>query len=105
MDTPEEMDMAAIHASIGARMAEVHDGIVRRTLDWWAAKTPEERAAATKMAEERKAQLAALTPAEKWARMKNPTCADDYGLVMTWEEVRAVPEAKREVEAWIPARF
>lgn len=104
MDIFEDLDMAAIHAMVGARVAEVHDGIVRRTLDWWNAKTPEERAEATRMAEERQEQLAALTPAEKWARLKNPTCADDYGLSVTWEEVCAVPEAKHEVEAWLPPR-
>jgi len=98
----EELDMIAVRASIGARMAEVRDGIVRQTLDRWSAKTSEERAQATRMAEERKARLASLTPQEKWARLKNPTCADDYGLSMTWKEVCAVPEALREVKGWMP---
>ena len=49
-----------------------------------------------------------MTPQEKWARIKNPTCADDYGLDLTLDEMREVPElaplvalieeARREVE-------
>ena len=49
-----------------------------------------------------------MTPQEKWARIKNPTCADDYGLGLTLDEMREVPElaplvalieeARREVE-------
>jgi len=101
MDTPGEIDMTAIGANIGARIAEVREGIVRKAIADWSAMSPEARAESAMAAEEREARRAALTPQEKWARLTNPTCADDYGLSMTLEEVRAVPDAKSEVEAWI----
>ena len=97
----KELGMTAFHVSFGARMAEVNERIIRRTLDWWNAKSLEDRAVADRTTEEKKSRLAALTPQEKWARIKSPTCIDDYGLSMTREEVCAVPEAKCEVEAYI----
>ena len=49
-----------------------------------------------------------MTPQEKWQRIKCPTCAEDYGLNLTLDEMREVPEleslvalvedARREVE-------
>lgn len=49
-----------------------------------------------------------MTPQEKWQRIKSPTCAEDYGLNLTLDEMREVPElaslvalvedARREVE-------
>ena len=50
-----------------------------------------------------------MTPQEKWARIRDPKCAEDYGLDLTLDEMREVPElaplvaliedARREVEA------
>lgn len=102
MTTPEELYMTAISASIAIRIAEVRDGVVRQVLADCSAMSPEARAESARTAEARTARRAALTPLEKWARLTNPTCVDDYGLSMTLEEVIAVPDAKREVEAWIP---
>jgi len=49
-----------------------------------------------------------MTPQEKWARIRDPKCADDYGLGLTLDEMREVPElaplvalvedARREIE-------
>ena len=50
------------------------------------------------------------TPQEKWARIRDPKCADDYGLGLTLDEMREVPglaslvalveDARREIEEW-----
>jgi hypothetical protein len=81
---------------IGSRMAETMERIRYDAIEPWVAKTPQEREQLSRARDSRHAQLAALTPQEKWDRLKNPTCADDYGLLMTPEEVRAVPEAEHE---------
>ena len=49
-----------------------------------------------------------MTPQEKWTRIRDPKCAEDYGLELTLDEMREVPElaplvelvedARREVE-------
>lgn len=49
-----------------------------------------------------------MTPQEKWQRIRDPKCAEDYGLDLTLDEMREVPElaslvalvedARREVE-------
>ena len=33
-----------------------------------------------------------MTPQEKWARIRDPKCAEDYGLDLTLDEMREVPE-------------
>ena len=40
-----------------------------------------------------------MTPQEKWDRMNNPTCLEDYGLSMTESEALQVPEGRIWVEA------
>ena len=49
-----------------------------------------------------------MTPQEKWTRIRDPKCAEDYGLDLTLDEMREVPElaslvalvedAQREIE-------
>ena len=39
-----------------------------------------------------------MNPEEKWRRLINPTCADDYGLSMSLDELRQVPEASAVVK-------
>lgn len=35
------------------------------------------------------------TPTEKWARLQNPKCLEDYGLSLTQEDLRQFPEGRR----------
>ena len=35
-----------------------------------------------------------MTAKEKWDRLNNPTCIEDYGLSMTESEIRQVPEGR-----------
>ena len=35
-----------------------------------------------------------MTPEEKWARLNNPTCADDYGLSISETELRTFLEGR-----------
>lgn len=35
---------------------------------------------------------------EKWKRLANPTCADDYGLSVTIGELAATPEGRKIIE-------
>ena len=35
-----------------------------------------------------------MEPQEKWDRMNNPQCLDDYGIVMNTEELMAIPEGR-----------
>ena len=89
-------------SAMGARMADVKDRVLRDSFDRWNAKPLQERAKLTRLNEENQARLAALNPQEKWERMKNPSCADDYGLVMSSYDLCAVPEAMHEVSIWLP---
>ena len=43
-----------------------------------------------------------MTPAEKWQRLSNPQTVEDYGLSMTTEDLRAVPEAQQEILSYLP---
>ena len=56
-----------------------------------------------------------MTPQEKWTRTRDPKCAEDYGLELTLDEMREVPElaslvalvedAQREIEKVEEYRF
>lgn len=35
-----------------------------------------------------------MTAQEKWARLRRPTCVEDYGLSMSQAEMRRVPELR-----------
>ena len=37
-----------------------------------------------------------MTPQEKWNRLTNPTCIDDYGMAMSLDEVREVKDPVAE---------
>lgn len=43
-----------------------------------------------------------MTPAEKWQRLTNPTCVEDYGLSMSIDEIRQVPEAEAAMKVYLP---
>ena len=45
-----------------------------------------------------------MTPQEKWARIRDPKCAEDYGLELTLDEMREVPELAPLVELVEDAR-
>lgn len=43
-----------------------------------------------------------MTPAEKWHRLTHPQTVEDYGLGMSLEEIKQVPEAMVEVLCYLP---
>jgi hypothetical protein len=38
-----------------------------------------------------------MTPLEKWQRMTNPTCVEDYAIGISFAEIAQVPEALAEI--------
>lgn len=43
-----------------------------------------------------------MTPHEKWSRLCNPQTCQDYGLGMTLDEVMQVPEARAQLQTYVP---
>lgn len=39
-----------------------------------------------------------MTPQEKWKRLNNPTCLEDYGLFLSRNELMQFPEGRAYVE-------
>ena len=42
---------------------------------------------------------------ERWKRLNNPTCASDYGLSVSMEELKSTPGCEdiiAEIESWLP---
>lgn len=102
MTTEEHEHILFLCKKMGERMADVVDQMIVKHLDRLDARSPEECAEEDRLWEERKERIASLTSQEKWNQMTNPTNFDSYGLSMPWKEICAVPEARKEVESWIP---
>mgnify|MGYP001617982318 FL=1 len=70
------------------RMDEIRERVFLESLKGFTAQQIEEHMAERDL---RNKALDSLPPAVKWRRLSNPQSVEDYGIVMTFEEISQVP--------------